>query len=105
MKEKDIEKKLVQEIKKSGGMCPKFIAPGYDGMPDRIALLPEGHMAFVELKRPGGKPRPLQVKRHKELRALGFRVYVLDDPDKIKSLLQEIRKEAACTKKTGEISE
>ena len=42
MREKEIEKRLVAEVKKNGGICPKFVSPGYSGMPDRIILLPKG---------------------------------------------------------------
>jgi len=52
MLEKYIEKKLVAEVKKMGGIAAKFISPGLDGMPDRLVLLPLGKMAFVELKAP-----------------------------------------------------
>ena len=41
MREKEIEKRLVAEVKKNGGICPKFVSPGYSGMPDRIILLPK----------------------------------------------------------------
>ena len=91
MREKAIEKKLVQEVKAVGGIAPKFTSPGFDGMPDRIVLLPGGHMAFVEAKAPGEKPRPLQLARHRLLRGLGFRVYVLDDKRQIGGILDEIR--------------
>ncbi len=91
MREKEIERKLVLAIKTAGGIAPKFTSPGFGGMPDRIVLLPDGHMAFVELKAPGEKPRPLQLSRHKLLRGLGFKVYVLDDEQQIGGLLDEIR--------------
>ncbi len=91
MREKAIEKKLVQEVKAVGGIAPKFTSPGFDGMPDRIVLLPGGHMAFVEAKAPGEKPRPLQLARHRLLRGLGFRVYVLDEERQIGGILDEIR--------------
>ena len=89
-REKVTELKLVREVKLRGGICPKFTSPGYDGMPDRIVLLPEGRMAFVEVKAYGEKPRPLQLARHWLLRSLGFKVYVLDDPGQIGEILDEI---------------
>lgn len=91
MKEKIVEQKLVKAVKDMGGIAPKFTSPGFYGMPDRIVLLPGGHMAFVEVKAPGEKPRPLQMARHKLLRGLGFKVYVLDDEQQIGGLLDEIR--------------
>lgn len=91
MCEKQIEQKLVKAIKDMGGIAPKFVSPGFDGMPDRIVLIPDGHMAFVEVKAPGKKPRPLQQARHILLRRLGFKVYILDDEQQIGGLLDEIR--------------
>jgi hypothetical protein len=75
--ESTIEKYLRRYVEKLGGCCWKFVSPGTDGVPDRIVLL-GGRVIFVELKRPGETPRPLQLKRHVQLRGLGFEVAVLD---------------------------
>ncbi len=91
MREKVIEQKLVSEVKRRGGICPKWVSPGFDGMPDRIVLLPCRHFGLVEVKAPGECPRPLQVSRHRLLMRLGFRVYVLDDPEQIGGILDEIQ--------------
>lgn len=91
MREKTIEQKLVTAVKKHGGICPKFVSPGFDGMPDRLVLLPHGRCAFVEVKAPGEKPRPLQLARHGMLQKLGYQVYVLDDAEQIGEILDEIR--------------
>ena len=91
MREKFIEQKLVKAVKAAGGIAPKFTSPGFDGMPDRIILMPNGRMAFFEVKAPGEKPRKLQLSRHKLLRRLGFRVYVLDDMEQIGGIIDEIR--------------
>ena len=72
-------------------MAVKFTSPGFDGVPDRLALLPDGKMAFVEVKAPGKKPRPLQLSRNRLLRQLGFKVYVLDDESQIGGIIDEIR--------------
>lgn len=91
MKEKITEEKLVIAVKQMGGICPKFVSPGFDGMPDRLVLLPFGKVAFVEVKAPNKKPRPLQKARHKMLKRLGFNVYVLDDTEQIGGIIDEIR--------------
>ena len=91
MREKTVEQKLVLEVKKAGGICPKWVAPGFDGVPDRIVMFPGGRIAFVEVKAPGEKPRPLQTARHELLRRLGFRVYILDEIEKIGGIIDEIR--------------
>ena len=90
MLEKQIERKLVKAVKAAGGLCPKFVSPGMDGMPDRLILMPGGRMTFVELKAPGKNPRPLQLRRHDQLRGLGFDVFVLDNPEDIPTMLASI---------------
>ena len=91
MREKLIEQNLVQAVRRMGGLAPKFTSPGWAGAPDRLVLLPGGHLAFVEVKAPGKTLRPLQVKRKGQLEALGFRVYVIDAPQQIGGVLHEIR--------------
>ena len=91
MREKTIEQKFRAAVKAAGGLAVKFTSPGFDGVPDRLALLPDGKMAFVEVKAPGEKPRPLQLARHRLLRWLGFKVYVLDDESQIGGIIDEIR--------------
>lgn len=91
MREKQIEAKLISAVKAEGGMCPKLISPGTDGMPDRMVLLPEARIGFVEVKAPGQKPRPLQERRHAQLRDLGFIVFVLDDPEQISGIIAEVK--------------
>ena len=91
MREKVIEQKLVRAAKNMGGIALKFVSPGFDGMPDRIVLLPGGHIGFVEVKAPGKVPRPLQEAIHRMLRKLGFKVFVLDRPEQIGGILDEIR--------------
>ena len=91
MREKIIEQKFRTAVKAVGGVAVKFVSPGMDGVPDRLALLPGGRMAFVEVKAPGKKPRPLQEARHRLLRRLGFQVYVLDDEKQIGGIMDEIQ--------------
>jgi len=91
MLEKEIELHLVMVVKKMGGRAVKFISPGFDGMPDRLVLLPEGKCGFVEVKAPGKKPRALQLVRIKMLKALGFKAYVLDSKEQIEEIIDDIR--------------
>ena len=90
MREKDIEQKIVAAVKMRGGICPKWVSPGFDGVPDRIAIFPMAKIGFIEVKAPGKKVRPLQRARHKQLRHLGFKVYVIDSEDQIDIVLDEI---------------
>ena len=91
MREKAIEEKLKIEAKKRGGIAIKFVSPSFDGMPDRLVLLPGGKVGFVEVKAPGKAPRPLQKSRLKLLSKLGFKAYVLDDDKKIGGILDDIQ--------------
>ena len=91
MREKTIEEKLVKKAKERGGVALKFVSPGLDGMPDRIVILPDGHVGFVEVKAPGKKARPLQLARHSLLMRLGCKVYVLDNTKQIGEILDEIQ--------------
>ena len=91
MRERNIEKSLVRAVKKQGGLCPKFVSPGLDGVPDRIILMPDARIAFAEVKAPGKKLRPQQVKRKRQLEQLGFRVYRLDGCEQIGEMIREIR--------------
>ena len=91
MNEKDIERKLKMAVKNKGGLAPKFVSPGLDGMPDRLILLPKGKIAFVELKAPGKEMRELQKHRKRQLEKLGFLVFCIDSPEQIEVILNELQ--------------
>jgi len=88
MREREIEKYLVKRVKELGGKAFKFVSPGNDGVPDRLVCLPGGRVLFVELKSPGKKPTPLQLKQIDFLRSLGFDVFVADSRDVVDSILK-----------------
>ena len=91
MREKEVERKLVRAVWDAGGLALKFVSPGFNGVPDRLLLFPNGRAAFCEVKAPGEKPRPLQLHRMEQLRGLGFRVYVVDSEQMIGEMLREIQ--------------
>lgn len=71
--EKEIEAKLVRMVKAQGGLCLKWVCPGWSGVPDRVILLPGGRAIFAELKRPrGSKTTELQKWWARKLQGLGF---------------------------------
>ena len=90
MREKSIVSKRAAEVRRRGGLAPKFVSPGLDGVPDRLILLPGGKAAFAELKAPGKTLRPLQAVRKRQLEALGFRVFVIDSTEQIGGVLDEL---------------
>lgn len=91
MRESVIEGRLRKEAEKRGGMALKFVSPGMSGVPDRLILMPDGKAAFVELKAPEKKLRPLQKKRKEQFEKLGFKVYVEDETERIGVILDEIQ--------------
>lgn len=91
MLEKHIEQKFKKAVENAGGICLKLDPTTMVGIPDRLAILPGNHIAFIELKAPGKHPRPIQTHRHNQLRAIGCMVRILDNPDDIERLIHEIR--------------
>ena len=85
--ESDIESGLVTGIEKRGGLCLKF---GQDGWPDRLALLPQGRVIWVETKRPEGRVAALQKWRVAQLRKLGFRVEIPKSADEVTRILESL---------------
>ena len=90
MREKVIERKLIQVVRQCGGLALKFVSPGFNGVPDRLLLFTEGKAAFCEVKAPGQKPRPLQLHRMEQLRKMGFKVFVVDSTEGIREMLESI---------------
>lgn len=76
--EKAVERRLVELVKLNGGICIKLLCDQLIGLPDRMCLFPGHKIAFVEVKTTGQKPRKIQITMHKKLRALGFRVEIID---------------------------
>jgi Holliday junction resolvase len=83
MRESTIEKALVKRVKELGGKCEKFTSPNNRAVPDRIVTLPGNIIIFVELKAPGKKPTKLQDKDHRDRRALGCDVRVIDNMEAV----------------------
>lgn len=90
MRERYIESKFCQAVKAKGGLALKFVSPGMVGVPDRIVLLPGGKVYFVELKAPGKKPSPKQVKIAAVFSKFGHEVRVIDSTAKVKEFVDEI---------------
>ena len=87
MREATVERHLVRRAKQLGGMALKIEWIGRRGAPDRVVFLPGGVVWFVELKAPGKKPKPHQIREHNRLRALGVTVMVIDTKEQVDEVL------------------
>ena len=87
--EKQIEKYLVKKIKAEKGLCLKFESPGYSGVPDRIIILKNKPVAFVELKRPvGGRYSARQKLVERDFNKLGQKVYKVKNKEEVDKLVE-----------------
>ena len=93
MTEKDIERFLVNGVKKQGGVAYKFVSPGNAGVPDRLIIMPGGRVYFVELKTDTGQAPTLQKRQMERLQRLGCRVNLTYGLDGVKDLLDRITAE------------
>lgn len=88
--EKAVERRLVELVKHSGGMCIKLLCDQLIGLPDRMCLFPGHKIVFVELKTTGKKPKRIQLYIHEKLRKLGFRVEVIDTIKGVEQFIDSI---------------
>lgn len=86
MRESDLEAYLVRRVTQAGGECRKVSWPGRRGAPDRAVFLP-GSLLWIELKAPGEKAKPHQIREHQRLQALGQTVHIVDSTDQIDELI------------------
>lgn len=94
MRESDIEAHLVRRVRELGGEVRKVAWIGRRGAPDRLVVLPADvcwhgatNAVWVELKAPGQKAKPHQVREHERMRAMGQHVVVIDSIDGVEELL------------------
>ncbi|MFS1514580.1 VRR-NUC domain-containing protein [Chengkuizengella sp. SCS-71B] len=92
MRESRLEQRLRKEVENIGGLYWKFTSPGLRGVPDRVCIFPGNRIVFVEMKAPGKKLGPLQLKRKQELGQRNAKVHVVDSVEKIKQFVEEHQK-------------
>lgn len=76
--EKDVERYFTEQGNAYGAWIVKLNCPGNAGMPDRLVIFPDGEIAFVEIKAPGQRPRPLQERVFKRLERHHHPVAIID---------------------------
>lgn len=91
--EKVLEAELRERCKALGWMCIKLTSQYQRGLPDRLILMPGGRVCFAEIKTTGKKPTALQRVTHERLRALGYRVEVVDTTESLDNLIVELQYE------------
>lgn len=91
MNEKNVERHLVEGIKKLNGMCLKFVSPGNSGVPDRVVILPNGRIVFAELKTETGRLSKLQAHTIDEMKKRGADVRVLYGVKDVKEFIDEVK--------------
>ena len=87
MYESAVERKIIDRVKAAGGVCLKWVSPGFSGVPDRIAILPGGRILFIEVKRPHGVDGKRQPRVHALLRSLGAVVIRAEKPEDLDGYL------------------
>jgi hypothetical protein len=86
MLESKLQSKMIKLAEENGWYVLKLLSTNKPGIPD-LYMYREGRTVFVEVKREGGKPRPLQEYRMKELKEIGVEALVCDSIEKFKELL------------------
>lgn len=84
-----IQSHLMNRVKEVGGFCRKLAWEGRAGAPDLIIII-NGKIVFVEVKRPGGKPKPHQVREHERMVRRGADVRVIDNISDCDLLVAEL---------------
>jgi VRR-NUC domain len=84
-----LEGRLANRVKKKKGVILKLPALWYTGIPDRLILLPQARVIFVELKRKGKKARKNQIRWIKLLRSLGFKAMVVAGTEQLNKFMDK----------------
>jgi len=82
--ERDIERYFVKKAKENNALAFKFSSPSNSGVPDRLVIRSDGSVEFVELKKKGEKPRPLQLQVFRILEVFyGQTVTIIDSKKQV----------------------
>lgn len=84
--ERHVEADFKEYCKELGIVCKKLKLAGESSWPDRT-LLYRGHVMFLELKRSGEKPEPLQLHTLNLLTKMGFEARWSSDLEHMKLIV------------------
>lgn len=88
--ERDIEAYLVKRVKAFGGHAYKFVSPSNRGVADRLVVLPEGVVWFVEVKAEGGRLSPLQTLFIEQMKRLEQNVIVVWNKEEVDAFIATV---------------
>ena len=91
MRERDIEEWLVRQVRELGGIADKFVSPGNPGVPDRLIIIPGGHVIFVELKTEIGRMSNIQKWQRERYRKMGADFRIIKGKKEAEEFINEIR--------------
>lgn len=89
MRESTIERKLRLKVEAQGGMAIKLAGTSVAGMPDRLILLPDATIFFVETKTPTGTLSPRQEYVINQIWELGFQTQVISSPEAVNRFMEK----------------
>lgn len=91
-REREVEAYLRRKVEDLGLDCKKFVPDQDPGMPDRVILLPDRQVLWVETKRPkGGRVAEIQRFRHRKLRDAGHEVVIVWTKAQADELVEDLR--------------
>lgn len=91
VRERDIERWLVSQIKRMGGEAFKFVSPGNDGVPDRMVCIPDGKIYFIELKTEEGGPSKIQTYQIRRFQKLGCNVRIISGREEAEQFIRMLQ--------------
>ena len=88
-RESTLEGRACRYAKSLGYYVRKYKSPGRRAAPDRFFKHSDGVPFFIEFKGLGKQPTALQLAEHDEMRAVGLIVYVVDNYEAAKAIIDK----------------
>ena len=91
------DSRLKEQVEDLGGLFWKFTSPGNDGVPDRIAMFPDGRLVFVELKAGAGRMAKVQRFQLQRLIRMNQQVCIVRGRKGAEAFMNDMRSGRSCT--------